>query len=94
MSQYAGICIGGPIAGQSHVFWGTVCEVDEYDPGKLAAGPTPGRIAINSMDAKTTRHTYNWLNIGGIGLWIISTMTLEDALKDILVAYAEKHDVG
>jgi len=38
-------------------------------------------------DIKTTEHTYNWLHVGGFALWIISPMTLHEAVEAMALAY-------
>ena len=84
---YAGLCIGGPMAGQRAVAKSQSLYVDtKPDLPPLSAGPTPipDTLAIE-------RVRYQWLHTGGFGLWIIEGMTLLDAVEAMALAYEAAH---
>lgn len=91
MTEYAGLCVGGPMAGKSAVSRTTVLRVEERPVAtlrdKLEASVSDGPMP----DLEVTTHTYHWLHMGGYALWIIDTLNAHDAIKEMAVAYAEKH---
>lgn len=89
MTQYAGLCVGGPYAGRVVHHHTNRLKVQVRPPAVL--DPAPVRYTI---EADANEHTYNWLPIGGIGLWCVDTMTLEEVMNDLCVAYVEKHHVA
>jgi len=85
MTQYSGLCIGGPLDGRCAVSRTQRLQADEKpDLPPISAGPTeiPTDMAI-------TRHTYLWLHTGGLGLWLVEGTTLQDAIQAMALAYAE-----
>lgn len=87
-TQYAGLCIGGPMAGQQAVSATSKLKVTERPQlPKLRTGPPValgGEIAVRD-------HTYNWLHTGGFGLWIIEGMNLHEAMEQLALAYVTVH---
>lgn len=86
-TEYAGLCIGGPLAGEQAVSGCQRLEVAERPDLPILGGPEP----IPSGTMTTKRHRYTWLHTGGFGLWIIEGMTLLDAVKAMALAYAAMH---
>lgn len=83
--SYAGLCVGGPLAGKSVAYQHQRMEVDVRPPlPVLNAGE-----AIPA-DLTTTRITYNWHHTGAQGLWIPQGETLHDAINAMALAYMEK----
>lgn len=86
MTQYAGLCVGGPMEGKSISYPRQVMEVDVRPPlPVLGAGE-----AIPS-DLTVTRITYNWHHTGAQGFWIPEGQSLHDAINTLAEAYVEKH---
>lgn len=86
MTEYAGLCIGGPMAGQRAVAKSQSLYAEtKPDLPPLSAGPmteVPSTLSIE-------RVRYQWLHTGGFGLWIVEGMTLLDAVTAMALAYEQ-----
>lgn len=85
---YAGLCVGGPLAGKSisHPHRQMKLEQFERRPLKDALGaslrpPVPPPEPI----------IYNWHHTGAQGFWILEGQSLHDAINELALAYMEKH---
>lgn len=85
MTQYAGLCIGGPMAGQSNVARATVFKVQVQPPKELRE-----QLERSVADEDWKDVSYNWLHTGGLGLWIVEGMNMNDAIQAMAEAYVEK----
>lgn len=85
MTQYAGLCIGGPMAGQANVSRSNVFKVQVQAPKNLKE-----QLEASVADTPWETITYNWLHTGGLGLWIVEGMNMNDAISAMAEAYAEK----
>lgn len=86
MTQYAGLCVGGPMEGKSISYPRQVMEVDVRPPL-----PVLGAGEAIPDDLTTTRVTYNWHHTGAQGFWIPEGQSLHDAINTLAEAYMEKH---
>lgn len=86
MTQYAGLCVGGPMEGKSISYPRQVLEVDVRPPL-----PVLGAGEAIPADLTTTRITYNWHHTGAQGFWIPEGQSLHDAINTLAEAYVEKH---
>lgn len=84
-TQYAGLCIGGPMAGQQAVAATNRLKVQERPPLRTMLEES----LREAPEITVTDHTYNWLHTGGFGLWIIEGMNLHQAIEAMALAYAQ-----
>lgn len=86
--KYAGLCIGGPMAGQtivqSHQHF--YCEEFEKLPLREAL-----EKSVEGVTRSITPSQYRWQHIGPFALWLHESTDLNQALNDMAVAYQEKH---
>jgi hypothetical protein len=88
--QYAGVCIGGPMAGQAAVASTPTLKAEVRPPLKTMLEESL-REPESSMDViEHTTVIYNWLHTGGLGLWIVSGMNMNDAITAMVKAYVEQ----
>jgi hypothetical protein len=88
-AQYAGVCIGGPMAGQSAVAQTPTLKAEVRPPLKKMLQASLDQ----TLDVSAPEHTtvlYNWLHTGGLGLWIVSGMNMNDAITAMAEAYVEQ----
>lgn len=89
MTQYAGLCIGGPLAGQSVVSQSTILVVETHPPTKmLREAVVLAEREKRPPDIRVGQVRYHWLHTGGLGLWIVEGKTMNDAIEMMAVAYA------
>lgn len=85
--QFAGLCVGGPMAGLSMVNDTRKLVVETRPPVSFDLNtlvPAPGdTFTITTM-------FYNWHHTGALGLWIPDGMSLHDAIETMAQAYLEK----
>lgn len=90
MTQYAGLCIGGPLDGQSLASQTRVHRVEERPSvGKLTAvhpGGAERELGTMRMSLKTV--SYGWHQIPGMGIWVPEGVTVEQAISDMATLYA------
>jgi len=88
MTQYSGLCIGGPLDGQC-----AVSKTQRLQADELPALPPISASPVKEIpaDMGITRHTYLWLHTGGLGLWLVEGTTLQDAIQAMALAYMEAH---
>lgn len=84
-NSYAGLCVGGPLAGQSIAHQTQRLVTKAYNAGKLG-GPSEGS-AIEEF-------AYNWHHTGAQGFWIPLGESLHDAINTLALAYVEKCNGG
>ena len=82
-NSYAGLCVGGPLAGKSVAHQHQTMKVQSYNAGKLGAPTTESAIED---------FVYNWHHTGAQGFWIPQGESLHDAINTLAVAYVEKCD--
>lgn len=85
MTQYAGLCVGGPLEGKSISYPRQVMEVDVRP-----SLPVLGAGDAIPADLTTTRVRYNWHHTGAQGFWIPEGQSLHDAINTLALAYVEK----
>lgn len=84
--SYAGICVGGPLAGKMCVSASTHLAVDTPPPlPSLVGGPQPLPLDVR---VTVTRTSYHFDRIAGVGLWILEGETLADAMGTLALVYA------
>lgn len=79
-NSYAGLCVGGPLAGKSIAYPHQKMPVQLRDPF-----PVFGEEA-----AMPSTVSYNWHHTGAQGFWIPQGETLHDAINAMALAYMEK----
>lgn len=89
MTQYAGMCIGGPMAGQA--------VAKREQSFKVMSQPERCREPT-CKDSKVIHHhgspaetIYLWHHLGPFAIWIHETLDLATALAEMTIAYSEKH---
>jgi hypothetical protein len=70
------------MAGQRAVSRTQHLRVAERPAPAILGGPEPISEGMVAKD-----HLYNWLHVGGFALWIISPMTLHEAMAQMALAY-------
>lgn len=87
-NSYAGLCVGGPLAGKSiaypHQKMPVALQPERCRDPKCpnASGPA------HHHGAEEAR--YNWHHTGAQGFWIPEGETLHDAINTLATAYMEK----
>lgn len=87
MTQYAGLCIGGPLDGQMLVAQHDQTRVEERTPAP-AISPTPHSPIPSTMVCTT--HTYLWHDVHGVGLWVPGNATITEAINGMASLYAQE----
>lgn len=88
MTQYAGLCVGGPLAGKSVSHRHQKMKVESFERPPLKAQLEASVAGEDIVPAE--EQFYQWLHTGGQGLWIFQGLTLHDAINEMATAYAEK----
>jgi hypothetical protein len=90
MTQYAGLCIGGPLDGQALAAQTTQHRVEERPSiGKLTAvhpGGVERELGTVRMSLKSV--SYRWHPLPGMGIWVPEGVTVEQAVSDMATLYA------
>lgn len=81
--HYNGLCIGGPMKGQSVANETRTLKVQHYNVGRLG-GP--------STESAIEHFSYNWMHTGAQGFWIPEGQSLHDAINEMALAYVEKYN--
>lgn len=104
--KFAGLCIGGPMAGQQVVNQSQILKCEERPPLKSALEASLSDSPPRCRDKKCPSargpihhhgwpeiktHTYHWTSIGPFALWIHESTDLNHALDAMAQAYQEKH---
>lgn len=88
MTQYAGLCVGGPLAGKSisHPHQKLKLEQFERRPIREAL-----EVSLRPPLPPEEPFFYNWHHTGAQGFWIPDGQSLHDAINTLAEAYVEKH---
>lgn len=86
MTQYAGLCVGGPLAGKSisHPHQKMKLEQFERRPLKEAL-----EASLQSLPPPMEPVIYNWHHTGAQGFWIPEGQSLHDAINTLAQSYVE-----
>lgn len=86
MTQYAGLCVGGPLAGKSvsHPHQKMKLEHFERRPLKEAL-----EASLQPPEPPLEPVIYNWHHTGAQGFWIPEGQSLHDAINTLAQAYVE-----
>lgn len=81
---YSGLCVGGPLAGYSIVMPSPVLTVEERNLAEpLSAKHTnPSGLIIFAAER------YRWIEIEGLGLWILEGTTPAEAMAELALSYS------
>lgn len=85
MTQYAGLCIGGPLDGQALAAQTTHHRVEERP---AFGGPLSPREADHAARITVKTVSYAWHALPGMGIWVPEGVTLEQAVSDMATLYA------
>lgn len=81
---YSGLCIGGPMARMSLVNELPTFECHERTGrAMLSVEPIPGPAKF-----RITVERYNWIEIEGMGLWILDGTTASEAMGELALHYS------
>lgn len=87
--QYAGLCVGGPLAGQSIAHFRRTLPITERSHPMILehydSAVESRRVPIVEPVFK-----YNWHHTGAQGFWIPEGQSLHDAINTMAQAYMEK----
>lgn len=85
--SFAGLCVGGPLAGKSIAHPTQRLKVEQFDRKPLKEA-LEASLAADIAPAEP--FTYNWHHTGAQGFWIPEGETLHDAINTLATAYMEK----
>lgn len=90
MTQYAGLCIGGPMDGQAAAMPTTKMTVEERPTrGTLSAVAPSGKVReLGACTIQLKSVTYLWHALPGMGIWVPEGVTVEQAVSDMATLYA------
>ena len=86
MTQFAGLCVGGPYAGKQIVEMTGTFRVEERPPTRRLTR-VEGKVSRAAMTIKT--HLYHSHMVGEVGLWVHESLTLDEAVREIAAGYIE-----
>lgn len=87
MTQYAGLCVGGPLAGKSISYPHQKMKLEQFERMPLKAALEA------SLQPPLEPVIYNWHHTGAQGFWIPEGQSLYDAINTLAQAYVEAcHD--
>lgn len=86
-TSYAGLCVGGPLAGKSIAYPHQRMQVEQFERPPLREA-LEASVAGEMTAAEPI--TYNWHHTGAQGFWIPQGETLHDAINAMALAYMEK----
>jgi hypothetical protein len=90
MTQYAGLCIGGPMDGQAAAMTTPHMTVEEKPMRGTLSLSRPGFIehplGACTISLKSVR--YVWHQLPGMGIWVPEGVTVEQAVSDMATLYA------
>lgn len=89
MNKYAGMCIGGPMAGQAIVKDKQTFKVMQMPGRPRDRICKDSKVALDHSAPAETR--YVWHHLGPFAIWIHETLDLATALAEMTLAYSEKH---
>lgn len=78
--HYAGLIIGGPMAGQSIAMAAPTLEVEQQTPARWKPNATKPTQGI-------TTERYTWMEIAGLGLWVLEGTTPMEAMNELAMGY-------
>lgn len=85
--SFAGLCVGGPLAGKSIAYPHQKMKVEEFERQPLRTALEQSLAAPGAIPEPIT---YNWHHTGAQGFWIPEGQSLHDAINAMAVAYMEK----
>ncbi len=85
--QYAGICIGGPNAGQKIICQGQ--RLQTYI--RVGTRRIQHENGYSPISVQMQTHEYYYQELGDFGLWIYQGMTPFEAIQALIDSYAVQH---
>ena len=85
--RFAGLCVGGPLAGKSIAHPTQRLKVEQFVRMPLKEA-LEASVAAEIAPAEPV--IYNWHHTGAQGFWIPQGETLHDAINTLALAYMEK----
>lgn len=89
--SYAGLCVGGPLAGKSIAHPSQRLQMEQFQRMPLKEAP---EASVAADIAPAEPFVYNWHHTGAQGFWIPQGETLHDAINALATAYMEKCNGG
>lgn len=86
-TSYAGLCVGGPLAGKSIAYPHQKMKVEQFERQPLRTALEQSLAAPGAIPEPIT---YNWHHTGAQGFWIPDGESLHDAINTMALAYVEK----
>lgn len=88
MTQFAGLCVGGPLAGKSISHPHQKMKLEQFDRRPLKEAL---EASLQPPGEPMEPIIYNWHHTGAQGFWIPEGQSLHDAINELALAYVEKH---
>lgn len=85
MTVYAGMCVGGPLAGSM-----IAKQVASFRIRVLGNDQVPDLDFVrmrSDLAQQVTEHSYTWVQLSGPGFWLHQTLNVTDAIVEMAGAY-------
>lgn len=90
MTVYAGLCVGGPMAGSMIAKQHPSFRIRSLNGTDLVSDHDFVRMR-GELAASVEDHSYTWVQLSGPGFWLHQTLNVTDAILEMAGAYEREH---